>query len=158
MSVLPVGVINLGDLATTSTGSGTTTFNVKSYLASGYNVYIDGTSPKSSSSGIPLTTMSTAATSQAGIEQFGINLRQNTSPAIGADVVQVPSNIFSFGAPTTAYGTVNNFKYVAGDVIARSTSSSGETDYTMSMIANIATTTRSGIYSGRLVINVIPTF
>jgi hypothetical protein len=151
------GVINLGDLSPITTASGSTTFSVKTYLASGYNAYIDGTSPKTSA-GHVLTPMSSAAASTQGLEQFGINLRLNTTPAVGADPVQVPSSTFSFGAAAAGYNTVNNFKYVAGDIIAQSTSSSGETDYTMSMIANIATTTPGGVYGGRLVINVIPTF
>ncbi|HEX8182553.1 MAG TPA: hypothetical protein VF575_03035 [Candidatus Saccharimonadales bacterium] len=150
-------VVNLGDLTPETTGKGSTTFAVKSYLASGYNVYIDGTTPRSVG-GHALTPMSTAAASQVGIEQFGINLRLNTSPAVGADVAQIPSGTFSFGAPSAGYSAVNNFKYVPGDLIAASNKSSGQTDYTMSMIANIGTTTEAGAYGGRLIINVVPTF
>lgn len=155
--IVPGGTIAMGDLTPTTTGFGSTTFSVRTYLASGYNVYIDGTSLRNSS-GHVLTAMATATASQQGIEQFGINLRQNTTPAVGSDVVQVPSSTFSFGAPATGYDTVNNFKYVAGSVIASSASSSGETDYTMSAIANVATTTNGGTYGGRLSVNVVPTF
>ncbi len=151
------GVVNLGELTPTTTGSGSTTFSVKTYLASGYNVYLDGSSP-TSKGGHVLTPMASVASSQVGVEQFGINLRLNTVPAVGADVVQVPSGTFSFGAPVAAYNTVNNYKYVAGDAIAQSLSSSGETDYTMSMIANITTITPASVYGGRLSINVVPTF
>lgn len=155
--IVPGGAVNLGDLDPQTTASGSTGFSVKSYLASGYNVYIDGTSPQSRG-GRVLTPMTTAAVPQIGIEQFGINLRQNTAPAVGADAVQVPSSTFSFGAPAAGYNTANNFKYVPGDIIAASSSSSGQTNYTLSMIANVATVTAGGSYSGRLVLNVVPTF
>jgi hypothetical protein len=151
------GLYNFGDLSASTTASASTTFSVRSYLASGYNVYIDGTSPKTTT-GHFLTPMASTDISRVGVEQFGINLRANTTPAVGANVTQVPSGVFSFGTPAAAYNTVNSYKYVAGDIIAGSTSSSGETDYTMSMIANVATTTASGAYGGRLVINVVPTF
>jgi hypothetical protein len=150
--------VDLGEMSPSGTSSGSTTFSVKTYLASGYNVYLDGTSPKHKSSGHVLSPMSTQGVSQPGIEQFGINLRQNTTPAIGADPIQVPSGVFSFGAAASGYSASDNFKYVAGDIIASSTSSSGETDYTMSMIANVATTTTGGQYKGRLFLNVVPTF
>lgn len=149
--------IDLGIIDATATSSGSTTFNVKSYLASGYTVSVSGQTP-SSANGHVLTPMASADIARPGLEQFGINLRQNTTPAIGADPVQVPSSVFSFGAAATGYNTANNFKYVNGDTIAQSGSSSGETDYTMSMIANVATTTPSGVYGGRLILNVIPTF
>jgi hypothetical protein len=151
------GTFDLGelDLATVKTAS--TTFSVKTYLASGYNVYLDGTSPRHPNGNI-LDTLATPTASSPGTEQFGVNLIDNSSPDIGADVVQVPSSTFSFGAPTTDYDNLNQFKYVAGDIIASSNSSSGQTNYTLSMIANISSNTSGGSYRGRLVVNVIPTF
>jgi hypothetical protein len=150
--------LSLGTLTSSTVASASTTFSVSSYLSSGYVVTISGTTPTNNSTHHALTPMATAGPAIAGTEQFGINLRLNTSPAIGADPVQVPSSAFSFGTPATAYNTVNYFKYVAGDTIAKSNSTSGETDYTMSMIADVATTTGGGSYNGRLVINVVPTF
>lgn len=151
--------VDLGYVTSSSAASGSTTFNVSSYLASGYVVVIEGLPLKNNGvSGYTIPYMAAAATSTPGTEQFGINLRQNTSPAVGADVVQVPSSTFSFGGPATGYGTVNNFKYANGDTIASSTKSSGETDYTLSMILNVATTTPGGQYKGRIGINAIPTF
>ncbi|HEX8226801.1 MAG TPA: hypothetical protein VF572_02940 [Candidatus Saccharimonadales bacterium] len=152
------GIVNLGTLDTGTTASGSTTFSISSYLASGYDVYIDGTSLKNATNGHVLAPMAAAGPRQAGIEQFGLNLRQNTVPVVGADPVQVPDNTFSFGTPAAGYNTPDSFKYVAGDKIAGSTSSSGFTDFTMSMIANVGTTTAGGTYGGRLMLNVVPTF
>jgi hypothetical protein len=156
--IVPGGTVNLGELATDSTASGSTAFSIKTYLASGYNVSVDGTSLKNAGSGHLLAPMSTAAAAQPGVEQFGINLRDNSSPDVGSNPVQIPDNSFSFGTWADGYGTVNNYKYVAGQTIAQSASSSGQTNYIMSMIANVATTTPAGAYGGRLILNVIPTF
>lgn len=150
--------VNLGTLDTTTVKTGSTTFSIKTYLSSGYAAYIDGTSLKNSSNGYVLTPMATATGSAPGTEQFGINLRQNFSPAVGANPVQIPSSTFSFGAAASGYNTGEQFRFVANTPIASSTSSSGQTDFTMSMIANIGTTTPSGNYGGRLVVNVVPSF
>ena len=150
--------IDLGLLTELVTGSGTAAFNVSTYLASGYNVYISGTTPVNKSTGHVLTPLASPATSQIGIEQFGINLKQNTVPAVGSNEVQVPSSTFAFGAAATGYNTANTYKYINGDIIAQSTQSTSETDYTMSAIANVATTTAAGVYNGRLIINVVPSF
>lgn len=150
--------VNLGLLDPATTAKGSVGFSVKSYLASGYNVYIGGTSPKIKTNGHVLAPMTTATTSQPGQEQFGINLKQNTIPVIGTDPVQVPSSVFSFGVPAAGYNTANTYKFIAGDLIAQSASSSGQTDYTMAVIANIGTITDGGLYTGRLVVNVLPTF
>jgi len=151
------GVLDLGVLSAFTTSSASTSFSVKSYLASGYVVTIAGEAP-TNKTGYVVASMSTAGTSQIGQEQFGINLRQNTTPAVGADAIQVPSTTFSFGAASTGYGTANSFKFVPGDQIASSPSSSGQTNYTLSMITNIGTLTPTGAFKGQLSINVVPTF
>jgi hypothetical protein len=97
--------------------------------------------------------------SVAGSEQFGINLVHNTSPAsFGANPVQVPSSAFSFGAAAPGYNTPNQYKYVPGDTIAYSNSSSGETDYTISYIYNISVITPGGTYGFNDVLVATATF
>lgn len=143
--------INLGQQSTSTTSQGTATFYVKTYLASGY-VVRNASAPPS----IPLHTLSapsSAVASAVGTEQFGINLAANTcalclpSTSFGSAPVQIPSSTFSFGAAATGYNTANVYKYVNGDVIAQSTQSSGQTDYTVSYILNISTVTPAGTYT-----------
>lgn len=151
--------VDLGYVTSSSAAFGTSTFTVKSYLATGYVVAIEGLPLKNSgTSGYTIPYMSTAGVSTPGTEQFGINLRQNTSPSVGADPVQVPSGGFSYGTPAAGYSTVDTFKYANGDIIANALSSSGETDYTLAMILNVATTSPGGQYKGRIGIDAIPTF
>jgi hypothetical protein len=91
--------------------------------------------------------MSTATTSSPGTEQFGINVVANTTPiSQGANPVQIPSSTFSFGLAAPGYDTPNNYKYNNGDTIAQSPKSTGETDYTISYLANISGVTPAGHY------------
>lgn len=140
------GTLNFGALSNSVTVYGTATFSVLNYTAYGYNVTILGNTPSNGSHN--LAAMGSTAPSAIGTEQFGMNLRDNATPNVGADAVQVPSGSFSFGTPTANYNTVDNFRYVAGENIATAPKSSGQTDYTASYIINTSTTTPGGQYSG----------
>lgn len=140
---------DLGVLSTSATATTTMTFTVRAYLANGY-VVVNGSDPPTATSGIgshALSALITPTASSAGTEQFGINLVANTSPTtFGADPVQLPNVTYSFGAAASGYNTANLYKYVKGDTIAYSSSSSGYTQYTISYIYNVSNTTQSGQY------------
>ena len=149
--------VNFGSFSTSATSTATSTFTVLNYTSHGYGVYIIG-NPPSNGSHI-LANMSSTGPSTVSVEQYGINLRANTSPAtFGSDPVQVPSGTFSYGAVATGYNTVNNFRYIAGEKIAEATQSSGETDYTISFIVNTATDTPGGQYTGSQGLVVVGTY
>jgi hypothetical protein len=135
--------IDLGTLTTSATKTASATFSVKTYLSSGYIVQTYGLP---TNSGYTLNTMTgTAAT--PGTEQFGINLVANTSPAVGANPVQVPDATFSYGVAAAGYNTPNVFRYNNGDTVASSPKSSGETDYTVSYVFNVSNVTPGGTYT-----------
>ena len=160
------GVVNA-----TTTGTCTAGFSVKTYLASGYNVQTVGQPPKYGSH--TMTAISSPSNSAAGTEQFGINLAANNScsgVANGsggtitgsADPVQNPTG-FGFGAAahnsgTDYYDTACKFMYADGDTIASSSTSSGETDYTISYVLNIQPLTPAGTYVMNQVIVATSTF
>jgi len=156
--VVTGGTVDLGELSVSTTNYSSTTFSVRNYLSQGYIVKIQGQPPKNPSGGHVLTSMATQASPTFGTEEFGINLRQNTTPAIGADPQEVPTSSFSFGTYAPGYDVADEFKYVDGDTIAQSTQSSGKTIYTISIVADISTATPGGTYNGYLFVNVIPTF
>lgn len=148
---------NVGVLSTGSATTTTATFSVKNYLSSGYSVVTVSNPPKNNTYTMHNLTSPTA--SSPGTEQFGMNLVANTSPAtFGAAAVQVPNSSISFGAASSGYNTANLYKYVAGDTIAASTSSSGETDYTISYVYNISNLTPGGIYTFNDVLVATATF
>lgn len=141
---------DIGALSTGSTATTTGTFSVKNYLSSGYSVVTVSNPPKYNT--YTMHALSSPTASSAGTEQFGINLVKNTGctglpPTLGNDVVQVPSSAFGFGAAAAGYNTACQFKYVVGDTIAASGSSSGESDYTISYIYNISNLTPGGTYN-----------
>lgn len=142
------GSTDLGVLTTASAATATATFSVKTYMASGYVVQTVSDPPRNTLPSAPyLTTLSTPTASSPGTEQFGINLVANTSPVtFGANPVQIPDNTFSFGTVASGYGTANLFKYVKDDIVAQSSRSTGETDFTISYLYNISNVTPAGEY------------
>jgi hypothetical protein len=152
--------INLGDLTVSATAAASSNFSVKNYLTNGYIVKIYGDSPTNVSppGTESLNPLATPTTSQIGVEQFGINLVANTTPGIGANPTQTPDATFSFGEAAPGYNIVDQFQYIDGDTIALSDNESGITEYTLSMIANISTSTTGGRYNTTLVIQALPTY
>lgn len=143
---------DLGNLDPTTTVTGTANFHVRAYVNSGYTVQTLS-QPPSYTSGTKthtLAAMSTLGSSSVGTEQFGINLVHNTSPAtFGTNPVPLPDSSYANGIAAPGYDTANQFKYVVGDIIAKTPSGSsgwGLTDYTISYIANASIITPAGKY------------
>jgi len=153
------GTFDMGILDAISTGAVQTTFSIRNYLSNGYTVLIKGAVPSTTAgSSHTLTALTSPTGSSPGSEQFGVNLAANTNPSIGAAPAQSPDSSFSFGSATTDYANPNLFKFIDGDTIAYSPSSSGQTNYTISLIANISRDTPAGQYGGVFNLQVIPTF
>ena len=152
------GTQNLGTLQSTGASNATFSLKVRSYLSSGYTLYINGSAPSQGEHTIKTLDTSCPCTSQPGTEQFGINLVANSTPGIGADPVQVPSAQFSFGEPLPDYDQANLFKYHNGDAVAQSLVSTGETDYTLSMIMNVSNATPGGQYTGSFSAIAVPQY
>lgn len=153
------GFIDLGALSTSVSSTATASFSVRNYTSYGYVVQVVGSSP--TNAGHPLTPLTTDTTSQVGQEQFGINLRANSTPNVGAD--PVPDTLlpaYSFGVAgdgitgvfgsTRPYTIPNKFRYASGETVASSPKSSGVTTFTLSFLANISSTTPGGKYTGNL--------
>jgi len=136
------------DLGVQSTGiatTGTATFTIRAWLADGYSITTTSDGPINDTYAI--TTLNTPTASSPGTEQFGINLRANTSPAtVGANPVQLPDASFSYGQVGADYNTPNQYKYVKGDEIAFSNQSSSITQYTITYMMNVRGSTPAGTY------------
>lgn len=135
--------LGFGTLSPSTTATGTATFSVLNYTSHGYIVQLFGSPLTNDTHVIP--SMAITGPSQTGIEQFGINLVANTSPAsLGAN----PDNgQFGFGAVDSNYNTTNQYRFVSGETIVQSPKSSGITNYTISYIVNVASLTPGGSYT-----------
>jgi hypothetical protein len=164
MIVTP-STLNLGTMTATSTVTGTAAFSIRAYVDSGYVVESMNTTPVNES-GKYLANLSSASASSAGTEQFGMNLKQNlttcTNPApanFGQNPVPIPNSNYATGVAAAGYNTCGLFKYNQGDVIAQSNLNGwGETDYTISYIANISPITSAGVYKMTQDLVVIATY
>lgn len=155
------GDVEFGVLNPTTTSTGTATVQVRTYLASGYVMRIVGDALSYTSDGNThvMASPNSPVASSTGTEQYALNLRANTNPAtFGANPVQVPDTSFSFGLPYANYNTPNLYMYQSNAPVAYSDSSSGQTNYTLSMIANISDITPAGRYTGSLSVVVTSTF
>lgn len=154
--IVDPGESKMGVLTTEATASKSSTIRVQTYLSSGYVLQIVGDPPKYANHMLNVPGVPTA--SEPGKEMFGINLVDNSSPNIGANVAQVPSGQFSFGTVEANYNSPNLFMYESGAVVGRSNSASGRTDYTMSIVVNISNNTPAGRYLGDYAAVVIPVY
>jgi hypothetical protein len=136
--------VSFGAFSAGTTAVATATFGVVDYTSYGYIVQIVGTPPTRGTHALP--GMSTTGPSQAGTEQFGINLVANTSP--GSFGANPDHGQFGVGSAASNYDTPNNYRFVNGETIASAPKSSGQTIYTISYIVNVNSISPAGAYTG----------
>ena len=135
--------LDLGDLQTYSSNSGSYQFLVASNSPTGYSVSVYGTTLTSGNYTIPA--LSTPSPPQYGVSQFGINLVANTQPDVGENPVGDGSS-----QPTANYGIANEFTFNNGDVVAADSHNSAYTRYTNSAMVSISKAQPAGVYSTTL--------
>ena len=139
--------VNLGTITPSTSGTGTSQIGVTTNAATGYTITYNGATL--TSGGNTITAIgATAAASSAGSEQFGLNLRANTSPTtVGAD----PSGAGS-AVPTTQYNIPDSYAFVAGSAtsIVAPTAADNFRLFTAAYMANVAGSTEPGTYTTTL--------
>jgi hypothetical protein len=145
---------NFGVFSPNTTAVATASFSVLNYSSYGYAVQVFGNTPTNGSHAI--AAMNPTGLSQAGTEQFGLNLVANTSPAsLGAN----PDNgSFGFGSVDSNYNVPNNFRFVSGETVAQAAKSSGTTNYTISYVVNVEGLTPGGQYRSNQTLVVLGTY
>lgn len=81
-----------------------------------------------------------------GTNQFGINLVENTQPAVGGN----PDGPFTNATAAVGYNIPNRYKYIPGDVVAYSPNVSLMRRFTVSYIINSAPSLHPGVYTTTL--------
>ncbi|MCA9327202.1 hypothetical protein KDA14_01615, partial [Candidatus Saccharibacteria bacterium] len=79
--------------------------------------------------------------SRVGVSQFGMNLRANSSPSAGQNVVGSGVGVVAAG-----YNTPNFFKYASGDVLVSSIDPEYFRLFTATYIVNVGASQSPGVY------------
>ncbi|HET7320245.1 MAG TPA: hypothetical protein VFI84_01505 [Candidatus Saccharimonadales bacterium] len=143
--------INFGNLASSTTKSGQSQVFLATNAQNGYSLYVNGRTMTSGNNTIPA--LQNPDVSRPGTNQFGINLRANSDPAVGAD----PTGT-SAGSVTGSYNTPNLFTFNTGDMIATASTVEGSRWYTISYLLNIAQGQAPGVYSTTMVYTALANF
>lgn len=144
-------VVDMGELSKVSPNSATTQFAVATNSFTGYSAVIVGSTMTAGNRTIPA--LSAPAVSSPGVSQFGINLRQNTIPSVGANTDGAGT-----GFPAGGYSAPNIFRFQSGDTIASSALPTDFNRYTISYLVNVADGQPAGRYASTLTVIATTTF
>lgn len=159
------GAVNFNQLfSPTDTATATSQMAASTNAIGGYAITVNGTTLTNGSYTIPA--MTTTATRTRGKSEFGMNLKLNTTAtstvAVGAEVDAAPDGTDLRGQAKAGYNTVDNFRFVSGEVVAASDFNvAGPTNaqiYTVSYIADVAGNQVAGTYVATLTYICTPTF
>lgn len=132
---------DMGELTADQTLVARSQMAVGTNASGGFAITAYGTPPAAGTSVIDAPSTPTA--SQPGTNQFGINLVQNSLPAVGDD----PEGIWANAVPTSGYNQPNKYMYTSGDIVAESPNVSLMKKFTVSYILNSSPTLRAGVYT-----------
>ena len=132
---------DMGDLSPNATLTAQSQMAVGTNATGGFAITANGTPP---SAGLNIIEPLPSPTkSIRGSNQFGINLVENTEPAIGSD----PEGTWANAVPSPEYSAQDRYKYTPGDVVAFSPNVSLMKKFTISYIINSSEDLRPGVYS-----------
>ncbi|HSW80571.1 MAG TPA: hypothetical protein VLG47_07380 [Candidatus Saccharimonadales bacterium] len=132
--------VDMGDFSTSITSSGQSQMVAATNGQNGYNITVHGTTMQSGNNLIPAITGNSPAL--PGTSQFGINLRDNSNPNIGAN----PSGA-GVANPTANYNITNQYRYNDGEAIVSSSVPDDLRKYTVSYIVDVGSSQAVGIYA-----------
>lgn len=147
----------------TSTATASSQMAASTNAQSGYVITVNG--PTLTSGGNTITAIgASAAAATTGTAQFGMNLKLNTTPAIGAEITPASDGTNLRGQAKTGFATANSYKFntATSDTVAASDfNTAGATNsqvYTVSYIVNVTGNQAPGTYTTTLTYVCTPTF
>ena len=144
LNVNPRQYTDMGDLSPDETLSAVSQMAVGTNASQGFVITVNGTTMQAGSHELTAPTQPTP--SAPGTSQFGLNLRENSTPVVGQD----PDGSFTNAQPTPNYDIPNKFMFKNGDVVASSPNVSLVRRFTVSYIANSTANQRAGTYTTTL--------
>lgn len=143
--------LNLGELSSKRTSAASSQMVAATNAADGYIVQVTGTTLTAGNNIIKA--LSNSDVSRPGTAQFGINLRSNTTPAVGSD----PTGLGT-GLPAAPYGSPDQYRFQSDDPIVQTPHSDDYREYTVSYIINIPINQPAGVYASTLTYICTPSF
>jgi hypothetical protein len=151
-------VLTTNTVSLTKSGGGNPDYNSTGYsqgtantlaantnAVSGYTISYNGDTLKGGpGNAYTIDAMATKAVSATNTEQFGINLKLNTTPSTGTE----PSGSGT-GTPAADYATQNQYRYIANTAttLASATAATLSNTYTVTYIANVSQVTEAATYT-----------
>lgn len=132
---------DMGSLGADSTLTATSQMAVGTNASGGFVITANG-NPLSAGTNV-IDGIDTPTASLQGTNQFGINLVENTAPAIGRN----PEGTWLNATPTADYSIPDRYKFKSGDAVASSPDVSLIKKFTVSYIVNSSANLRPGIYA-----------
>lgn len=122
-------LVSFGELSRTNPRTATSQMVAATNAPYGYSVTLAGSTMTAGTNVIPAMT---GQASQAGVSQFGLNARSNSSPGVGTEP-QGPG----LTVPAAGYNTPNQFRFQSGEIISHSDNSDDYRKLTVSYLVNI---------------------
>lgn len=132
--------IDYGMLDPVNGHSATSQFGVATNAIGGYVVTVNGNTMTSGNKTI--AALDLPAAYNAGVQQFGINLRANTNPALGQDAFGA-----GIGTVSPGYDVPDVFQFHSGDPVAAAPTGTLFNTFTVTYIVNVDADLPSGIYN-----------
>jgi hypothetical protein len=143
--------VDIGELQKTLTATATMQFSGATNDAAGYTTYLNGLTMTSGNNII--NPLSVGGSSVVGTSQFGLNLRANSNPTVGQDPIGAGSS-----APGAGYANPNIFRFVDGEVLTNSPTSTDFRLFTVSFIVNVPPDQNPGVYATTMTYTAIASF
>lgn len=137
--------LDFGELSTTQPKTANHQFIFATNAAYGLGVKVTGTTLTSGNNTI--TALTGTSGSNPGQSQFGINLRANSNPSVGAEPVGPAVGV----SVAPAYGIPNQFTFNSNDTVVSSTGATDNYKLTASYIVNVSKQQKPGTYNTTLI-------
>lgn len=134
--------IQLGEISKTSANFATSQYSGATNDPGGFSTTLSGTTMTSGNNII--LALTTGGASKPGTSQFGVNLRDNSSPNVGQNRTGSGTSVALAG-----YNTVNIFSF-GNQVISNSTLPTDFNRFTVSYLVNVSPNQPAGVYSATL--------
>jgi hypothetical protein len=144
-------LIDIGELQKNLTTTATMQFSGGTNDPTGFTTYLNGETMTSGNNII--NALASGGTSVPGTSQFGLNLRANSNPSVGIDPFGPGSSV-----ATPGYDTPNLFRFVSGEAITSSSTSTDFKIFTASFIVNVPPDQNPGVYATTMTFTAVASF